>query len=321
MPKGSSKSTAVIERLLEERRQYEAWIVRLSAGEDATPAHVRERVQADYEARLEAVLEELKSHAESARQMIEQKQHLRLEVKKKERLAAEKLAETELRHAVGEYDEAAWGQVHQDAMAELVKLREELQALEADIQKLQELDTLVRAGPKAPSLGGTAPPAQPRSGRTAEPLDELAFIKSVTDEKTGNAPSPKRTSGAQYQQNVPVQPPTAPRPPRRSQPRSDPIGDEDGGAIRGPKVQGLRTLNLPRVVLRAVRRAGGGVTVTWAGPRSPSPRVDLHAVVGVNELAPPGRGAGPPGPRGRGVWPDARFSERWPRLRALWEWD
>ena len=33
MPKGSSKSTAVIQRLLEERRQYEAWIARLESRE------------------------------------------------------------------------------------------------------------------------------------------------------------------------------------------------------------------------------------------------------------------------------------------------
>ena len=62
MPKGPSKSSAVIQRLLEERGQYEAWIVRLSAAEDATPDHVRERVKADYEARLKAVTEQLRGH-------------------------------------------------------------------------------------------------------------------------------------------------------------------------------------------------------------------------------------------------------------------
>src|SRR6266550_1847033 len=66
MPKGSSsKSTAAIQRLLEERRQYEAWIARLDQAADATPSGVRTRVKADYEARLLAVSEELKSHAEA----------------------------------------------------------------------------------------------------------------------------------------------------------------------------------------------------------------------------------------------------------------
>jgi len=248
MPKGSSKSTAVIERLLEERRQYEAWIARLSAAEDATPAHVRERVKADYEARLEAVIEELKSHAESARQTIEQKQHFRLEVKKKEELATEKMAETELRHAVGEYDEAAWSQVHKDAMAELVTLREELQAVEADIQKLEELDGLVRATPRAPSTEpatakGTAPPAQPRGGRKPAPLDELAFIKSVTDDEN-NVPSPKRASGAQYQPNSPL---TTPLPPPAEPPTSLPTPpvDEDAEDPKPLKCRDCGTMNLP----------------------------------------------------------------------------
>src|SRR2546426_722030 len=41
MPKGTSKSTAIIQRLLEERRQYEAWIARLNDSADASPGHVR----------------------------------------------------------------------------------------------------------------------------------------------------------------------------------------------------------------------------------------------------------------------------------------
>src|SRR3989442_588876 len=97
MPKGTSKSTAIIQRLLEERRQYEAWIARLNESADATPGHVRARVRSDYEARLAAVTEELKAHAESARQAIEEKLHLRGELQKKEALAARKLTETQLR--------------------------------------------------------------------------------------------------------------------------------------------------------------------------------------------------------------------------------
>jgi hypothetical protein len=243
MPKGSSKSTADIERLLEERRQYEAWIARLSAAEDATPANVRERVKADYEARLEAVLEELKSHAESARQTIDQKQHFRLEVKKKERLAAEKLAETELRHSVGEYDEAAWSQVHKDAIAELMTLREELQAVEADIAKLLELDNLVRTGPKAPSVnsGKFRTTAKPK-----EALDELAFLKSVTEDETSTTPSPKRASGAQYQPNIPMTPSKpAPAPPSSALPTPPADEDVEVEDPRPLKCRDCGTMNLP----------------------------------------------------------------------------
>src|SRR6266404_8937957 len=120
MAKGMSKSTAIIQRLLEERRQYEAWIARLNSSADATPGNVRARVREDYEARLVAVMEELKAHAESARLAIQEKRYMRGELQKKEALAAEKLTETELRHSVGEYDQSQWDQVHQDVLAELV---------------------------------------------------------------------------------------------------------------------------------------------------------------------------------------------------------
>src|SRR2546426_10060442 len=170
MPRAPSKSTEIIQRLLEERRQYEAWIARLNDSADATPGHVRAQVRADYEARLAAVTEELKAHAENARQAIDEKKHLRGELQKKEALASDKLTETELRHAVGEYDEEQWSQLHKDVLAELVSVREDLQSVEADIQKLEELDVLV-GGKAAPRVA--APKAPAKVEKVAQ-QDELA---------------------------------------------------------------------------------------------------------------------------------------------------
>ncbi|HMG18556.1 MAG TPA: hypothetical protein VK573_07520 [Gemmatimonadales bacterium] len=195
MPKGPSKSAAAIQRLLEERRQYEAWLARITATADSAPEHVRTRVRADYEARLQAVTEELRAHAESARQLIAQRKENLVELQKKEKAAAERLAETELRHEVGEYDEGQWAQVHKDALADLGAVRDELMDVERDITRLEELDTLVKAKP------GAATPPSPKSGppeKRKTPIDELAFLKSVTDDEK-NAPSPRRASGAQYQ--------------------------------------------------------------------------------------------------------------------------
>ncbi|OLB18306.1 MAG: hypothetical protein AUH12_02765 [Gemmatimonadetes bacterium 13_2_20CM_69_8] len=253
MPKGTSKSTAIIQRLLEERRQYEAWIARLNDSADASPGHVRARVRSDYEARLAAVTEELKAHAESARQAIEEKRHLRGELQKKEALAAEKLTETELRHAVGEYDEGQWEQVHKDVLAELISVREDLQAVEADIHKLQELDALV--GNK-PLVRSTPPPKpQPHARPTPQKVgheDELAFIKSVTEDDDA-APSARRASGAQFQPVVPAdmpraQPPSAPRAANPSPApvlpeASDSAGDEQ--ADKTLKCKECGTMNRP----------------------------------------------------------------------------
>src|SRR6266702_2929744 len=159
MPKGPSKSAAAIQRLLEERRQYEAWLARISATPDSAPEHVRTRVRADYEARLKAVTEELRAHADAARQLIAQRKEFLLELQKKEKGAAERLAETELRHEVGEYDEGQWGQVHKDALAELGAVRDELLDVERDITRLEELDALVKAKPVAGGSGGGGGPS------------------------------------------------------------------------------------------------------------------------------------------------------------------
>lgn len=196
MAKGPSKSAAVIQRLLEERRQYEAWLARITATADSAPEHVRTRVRADYEARLTAVTEELKAHADAARQLVAQRKETLLELQKKEKAAAERLAETELRHEVGEYDESQWSQVHKDALADLGAVRDELLDVERDITRLEELDALVKAKPAAPARAPASAPSLPQKRKT--PIDELAFLKSVTDDDK-SAPSPRRARGAQYQ--------------------------------------------------------------------------------------------------------------------------
>ena len=199
MAKNSSKSAAAIQRLLEERRQYEAWLARITATADSAPEHVRTRVRADYEARLKAVTEELRAHADAARQLIAQRKENLIELQKKEKAAAERLAETELRHEVGEYDEGQWSQVHKDALADLGAVRDELMDVERDIPRLEELDALVKAKPSAaPSPRVAPPPEKPRK----TPIDELAFLKSVTEDDK-NAPSPRRASGAQFQVDDP----------------------------------------------------------------------------------------------------------------------
>ncbi|HET9385687.1 MAG TPA: hypothetical protein VFO67_11105, partial [Gemmatimonadales bacterium] len=197
MAKNPSKSAAAIQRLLEERRQYEAWLGRIKATADSAPEEVRTRVRADYEARLKAVTEELKAHAEAARQLIAQRKETLAELQKKEKSAAERLAETELRHEVGEYDEAQWTQVHKDALADLGAVRDELMDVERDITRLEELDELVWSKPSpAPRPASPPPPKSAPAPKRKTPMDELAFLKSVTDD---DKPSPGRASGAQYQ--------------------------------------------------------------------------------------------------------------------------
>ena len=228
MPKGSSKSTAAIQRLLEERRQYEAWLARLDAAGDATPTSVRTRVKADYQARL---------------------------IQRKETQAAERLSETELRHAVGEYDEAQWSQVHKDALAELVSVREELQSIDADIAQLEELDRLVQHKAAARPAGEkprVGPPPKPRPEAAGEPrfekkapVDELAFLKSVTEDEKGAAPSPRRASGSQYQPVIPGDPPRGAPMSAHATPTAQTNDEPDPEQERTLKCKECGRMNLP----------------------------------------------------------------------------
>jgi hypothetical protein len=307
MAKAPNKSTAAIQRLLEERRQYEAWIARIDAAGGAAPSSVRTRVRSDYEARLNAVTEELKVHAEAARLMAAQRREVRRDLQGKEMAAAERLAEAELRHAVGEYDESQWTQVHKESLAELVSVREELGAVEEDIAQLEELERLVKLRPVAsapaaapappPPPTPTAPPAVaagsntgtalPRVGSPPRPqapgapaapakdgqkndaarapekpamIDELAFLKSVTDDdkrgigSPGPAPTIRR-SGAQFQPVEPAPTPLRPAPtntptspvPSPSSVAATPTNNDDPEPVRTLKCRECGTMNLPRV--------------------------------------------------------------------------
>jgi hypothetical protein len=215
---------------------------------------VRTRVRADYVARLNAVTSELRSHAEAARHLVAQKRDELSEVTDRERAAAERLSEIELRHAVGEYDEAQWTHVHKNALAELVTAREARQAVESDIGRLEELDRLVRTKPgtstdSRPISGKYAaqtPPPGRRGGDAKGPLDELAFLKSVTEDESGG-PSPKRASGAHFQPSIPD---TGQRPARTSGsrpgvPDPDPDAEPEPEAAKTLKCAECGTYNLP----------------------------------------------------------------------------
>jgi hypothetical protein len=266
--KGPAKGAATIHRLLEERRKYEAWLGRLRGAADATAEGVRSRVESDYAARLKAVNEELKVHTQAVRELIAQRQEAIDDLRDREQSAAERLSEGELRHTVGEYDEEQWTQFRKDALSELVTVREELQALEADLAQLQEVNTLVTqvatgAAAPAPAAASPAPsrpaprvgpPPRPQTTPAPAPrepakkVDELAFIKSMTEDERG--PSSRRASGAQFQPAEPQSPPPGgtSRLPAAPGATEDPLMAEtkaDGEAPRTLRCPECGTMNTP----------------------------------------------------------------------------
>ena len=240
MAKAPNKSTAAIQRLLEERRQYEAWIARIDAAGGAAPSTVRTRVRSDYEARLNAVTEELKVHAEAARLMAAQRREVRRDLQGKETAAAERLAEAELRHAVGEYDESQWTQVHKESLAELVSVREELGAVEEDIAQLEELERLVKLRPAtaAPAPAPAPPPPAP------PPPAVPAGTNTGTLPRVGSPPRPQAPVPAPAPAR-PTSTPASTTPAQASTPVAATPANDDPEPVRTLKCRECGTMNLP----------------------------------------------------------------------------
>jgi hypothetical protein len=127
---------------------------------------------------------------------------------KQEKGAQEQLAEAEVRHAVGEYDEQKWRAVNAEFLQTLVRIREELKNAEEEIAKLQDVvdgmsaaETAAKSAPvneddeEVPPMPVAPPPVRKPEPRKAKPVDELAFLKSVTEDDQ-HGPSAGRASGA-----------------------------------------------------------------------------------------------------------------------------
>lgn len=224
-----SETDTTIEALLQQRAQYEQWLARLDAAGDKAPPAVRQRVRSDYEARLKGVIEELRGHAATISEELERHRGTQAELDRERGQAEEALAEAEVRHAVGEYSEEAWRGINDQSQSNLGRLRQELSTVGDEISRLAEVQSLIAATPRraeAPSAPkvevveppvpvpvlqpeleierGTPPPSPaPAASRptptprrepvpTAPPGDELAFLKSVSEEE--RRPSPRRPS-------------------------------------------------------------------------------------------------------------------------------
>lgn len=209
MARGFSKATAAIQRLLDERQQVQTWLQRLSMASDTTPEQVRARVRADYERRLAEVMKELQTHESDLHATMDRLESSRAGLARQETEAAERLSEAELRHAVGEYDEGQWRQVHADLQSALVKVREEVKQSDDEIERLEEVISLIEVpAPRSPA--GAAEPVKPvkpvepakkdarkeaAASASSGQQDELAFLRSVTEDES-HGPAVARASGA-----------------------------------------------------------------------------------------------------------------------------
>jgi len=149
-----------IEGLLEQRAKFEDWLAKLDESQKLASAAVRERVRKDYEKRLSAVVEELRGHADAVAEQLAEFRNRQSDLTSQRESSEEALAEAELRHAVGEYGEDEWAKLSGESSAALEALKQELDKVNGEIDRLAEIQALIAApvaAPKAEKPAGKAP--------------------------------------------------------------------------------------------------------------------------------------------------------------------
>lgn len=220
----TSDTEPTIEALLEQRTQYEEWLAKLDNSGDKAPPAVRQRIRGDYEARLKTVMEQLRGRGAAISEELERQHASQAELDRERRAAEEAMAEAEVRHSVGEYDEGEWRRVSEQSRKDIDQLRTRLRTIGSEIIRLTEVQASI-ASPRSGSAPGPAtsaprpevaepapfvthgaepvdeseetPASVPARSSSkpepaAAPVDELAFLKSVTDEE--HRPAARRPS-------------------------------------------------------------------------------------------------------------------------------
>ena len=218
-----------IEALLEQRARFEQWLAKLDSTADKAPQAVRQKVRADYEVRLQGVIERLRGHSATIAEELHRYQAAQSELDTQRRQAEEELAEAEVRHAVGEFGEDEWRRISGESDGRLNGLREQLKTVGKEIARLVEVQGLIAAPvrpaqpaptaaapvieeeierspppPPAEPMVEAAPPSKPagkpqtaprarEQEHAGAPVDELAFLKSVADEDV-KPPATRRPS-------------------------------------------------------------------------------------------------------------------------------
>lgn len=193
MAKMTTDTEVTIEALLEQRLQYEEWILRLDTTGDKAPAAVRQRVRGDYEARLESVMEQLRGRSAAIAEELERQHASQAELDRERRSAEEALAEAEVRHSVGEYSEEEWQRHSEQSKKGIEQLRTRLRAIGGEITRLTEIQALI-AGTRATAAPAPPPPPPPapRAAPRPEVVEQALLVTHVTDEAEPVQPTPPK---------------------------------------------------------------------------------------------------------------------------------
>jgi len=271
MSRRNTKSQAVVESLLDERRQYQEWLDKLAVpGAAGAPSPVVERVRADYLSRLDNVTRQLARHEGELQTALGEAERRRDLAAGQRTARQDALTEAVLRHEVGEFGDEKFAALRAEHAAFLAQLAEEIESADRDIARLEEVLGLIAsvlpesappppsvpaapavpATPAAPAVSpaapaapvAAAPPAAAAAvGKGATPLrglDELSFLRSVAGGAKSGPAAP--VSGPAAAAEAPVSPalgspPAALAPPPAPPAAEPPAPEPPAAAPRAPE--------------------------------------------------------------------------------------
>jgi hypothetical protein len=181
--------------LMAERRRFEAWIDALNARQASTPEHVFERVHLDYTNRLNAVIDQLTSHADALRRATDALTSRIKDLAAEQQRTEDERAEAELRAHVGELSAADWDSTAAASDAAIAKLVERRKESELELSRIRELLNSTARPAVAPVA--SAPPVveAPAPPRASVPVARVS--KAVAAEEVLlDGPAPRTSVGA-----------------------------------------------------------------------------------------------------------------------------
>lgn len=168
--------------LLEERNALRGWLDRLDQSGAAAPESVRARVRQDYQTRLDGVTERLRQHADAIAARLNADTDQRDQLEQRARAAREALAEAELRHAVGEYDDARFEDETRRHNAELEECELALNEVMERIAHLEDVQAAVtRPAPAAERVAPVEPTPSPMAEPVADSQVEQVPVESTEE--------------------------------------------------------------------------------------------------------------------------------------------
>jgi len=213
-----SRQRSTVDSLLGDRARFEAWLDQLAAKAGQVPAHVAARVKADYEVRLNQVLEELRSRADELLSEAATFEARITELDAELTAKRDARAEDELRAMVGEYGEGEWEDKRAQHDSGIATLETERDASAGDLARVRELLAQATRPSHVLAVADAAEiPDEPTELTPPEPAAPVAASPAATDlpllDGLGSLPAAASVAAPEPPPAVPEPPKPAPRRP------------------------------------------------------------------------------------------------------------